>query len=286
MARVGLVVHHDRREALALAADLVEWLVGNGHDVVLPEGDAGATGLEGHGCAEDELADRVDVAVSLGGDGTMLRTVDLVSASGVPVIGVNFGQFGYITEVEPSAVRTALERFLAGSYDLERRMMLSVEVERTSGGEPTKSVAALNEAVLEKTKAGHTVRLRVDIDSEFFTTYATDGLIVATPTGSTAYAFSVRGPIVAPAHRAILLTPVSPHMLFDRTLVLEPHSQIRIEVCSARPATLSVDGRSLGTLEDGDAVICTAGEVSAQLVTFETRDFHRTLKEKFGLGDR
>lgn len=286
MAGVGLVVHHDRPRALTLAAELAAWLRGNGHDVVLPEGDAAATGLAEHGCAEGELAGRIEVAVSLGGDGTMLRAVDLVAAAGVPVIGVNVGHLGYLTEVEPEGVQPALERFLAGRYDVEQRMMLSLGIERAGAHGSDASMVALNEAVLEKTVAGHTVRLQVDIDGEFFTTYATDGLIVATPTGSTAYAFSARGPIVAPSHRAIVLTPVAPHMLFDRTLVLGPDSQIRAQVCSDRPATLSVDGRSVGTLEDGDAVVCTAAELSAQLVTFGPRDFHRTLKAKFGLGDR
>ena len=98
---------------------------------------------------------------------------------------------------------------------------------------------------------GHTVRLAVYLDGDFFTTYAADGLIVATPTGSTAYSFSARGPIVAPEHRALLLTPVAPHMLFDRSMVLEPETQVRIEVAGPRPATLSVDGRNLGMLDDG-----------------------------------
>ena len=115
----------------------------------------------------------------------------------------------------------------------------------------------LNEAVLEKSSMGHTARLRVSIDGRFFTSYVADGLIVATPTGSTAYALSARGPIVAPNLWAILLTPVSPHMLFDRTLVLEPSTELRLEVCGGRPATLSVDGQNLVTLADGDAIVCT-----------------------------
>jgi NAD+ kinase len=126
----------------------------------------------------------------------------------------------------------------------------------------------------------------VEVDGEFFTTYAADGLIVATPTGSTAYAFSVRGPIVAPTHRALMLTPVSPHMLFDRTLVLDPGAELRLTVQGHRAATLSVDGRNLGELGEGDAVVCTAAARSARLVTFGPRDFLRILKAKFGLNDR
>jgi len=133
---------------------------------------------------------------------------------------------------------------------------------------------------------GHTVRLGVSIDGEAFTPYAADGLIVATPTGSTAYAFSARGPIVEPTHRCLLMTPVSPHMLFDRSLVFAPDARVRIEVVGDRPATLSVDGHNLGTLRRGDAVTCTAATGSARFVTFGPRNFLRILKTKFGLSDR
>ena len=289
MAVVAFVLHHERPQASDLARDAAAWLQERGHEVRVPHADAEVAGLNDLGCADDELVHELDLAVSLGGDGTMLRTVDLVAAAGVPVLGVNVGQLGYLTEVEeadPRNTRMALKRFLAGSYNTEPRMMLDVAVESASGDCQAVPGAALNEAVLEKTPMGHTVRLEVTIDGEFFTTYAADGLIVATPTGSTAYAFSARGPIVAPQHRAILLTPVSPHMLFDRTLVLEPESSVRLRVCGHRPATLSVDGRNLGTLHDGDAIVCTASKRSARLVTFGGRNFHSILKRKFGLNDR
>jgi NAD+ kinase len=286
MATVGFVLHHERGQAADLATDAAAWLIERGHEVRLPDPDASIAGL-GELCWPEESFSRgLDVAVCLGGDGTMLRTVDLVASDGVPVIGVHVGQLGYLTEVEPVGLRMALKRFLAGSYEIQERMMLSITVDDPSGDVPAGEHRALNEGVLEKTPMGHTVRLAVSIDGEFFTTYAADGLIVATPTGSTAYAFSARGPIVEPTHRAMLLTPVSPHMLFDRTMVLDPTASLRIEVCGHRPATLSVDGRNLGTLTEGDAIVCTAAGQSARLVTFGPRDFHRILKTKFGLNDR
>jgi NAD+ kinase len=284
MSVVGLVRHHERQQAADLARDLAGWLLAAGHQVRLPQVDADLAGLGGHGCGDDALAPGLDVAVSLGGDGTMLRTVELVAAEGVPVLGVNVGQLGYLTDVEPADAQQALERFLVGEGGIEERMMLSVRVERVEGA-PVEHLA-FNEAVLEKTPMGHTVRLAVEVDGEFFTTYAADGLIVATPTGSTAYAFSARGPIVAPRHRAQLLTPVSPHMLFDRTLVLEPEARLRLVVQGHRPATLSVDGRNLGELGEGDAITCTAADCSARLVSFGPRDFLQILKTKFGLNDR
>jgi NAD+ kinase len=296
MAVVGIILHHERDQAAGLAADAAAWLGERGHEVRLPVRDAGIAGLPALGSAEIDFARGLDVAVSLGGDGTMLRTVDLVAGEGVPIIGVNVGQLGYLTEVEPHGLRMALKRFLAGSYEVEERMRLEVTVDapgfesvaaperRSSTG--ARSYRALNEAVLEKTPMGHTVRLGVSVDGETFTPYAADGLIVATPTGSTAYAFSARGPIVEPTHRCLLMTPVSPHMLFDRSLVLDPAARVRIEVAGDRSATLSVDGHNLGTLARGDAIVCTAAELAARFVTFGPRDFLRILKTKFGLSDR
>jgi NAD+ kinase len=285
MTAFGIILHHERAQAAELAGDAVAWLEERGHEVRLPVQDAGLIGRPDLGSAEATFARGLDVAISLGGDGTMLRTIALVAGEAIPVIGVNVGQLGYLSEVEPPGMRMALKRFLAGSYEVEERMMLdvSVEAEAYEGGPHH---LAVNEAVLEKTPMGHTVRLGVSVDGEAFTPYAADGLIVATPTGSTAYAFSARGPIVEPTHRCLQLTPVSPHMLFDRTLIFDPSALLRIEVQGHRPATLSVDGSNLGTLREGDAVTYTASDVAARFVTFGPRDFLRILKSKFGLSDR
>ncbi|MGH9246050.1 MAG: NAD(+)/NADH kinase, partial [Acidimicrobiales bacterium] len=292
MSAVALIVHHERPEAATVAKAAATWLRERGHEVRVPADDALAVGLEEFATAAPALVGGLDLAVSIGGDGTMLRTVDLVSVNGVPVLGVNVGTLGYLTEVEPGDLPTALERCLGNDYPVEKRMLLAVTTEaetETSDCAPPPAVA-LNEAVLEKTPMGHTVRLAVYLDGDFFHVYTADGLIVATPTGSTAYSFSAGGPIVGPEHRALLLTPVAPHGLFDRTLVLEPETRIRIEVAGPRPATLSVDGRNLGVVGEGDAIVCTAADRSARLVTFRPRDFHRILKTKFGLdggrGDR
>ena len=145
---------------------------------------------------------------------------------------------------------------------------------------------ALNEGVVEKLEPGHTVRLHVSIDGAAFTSYAADGLIVATPTGSTAYSLSARGPVVSPRHRALLLTPVSPHMLFDRSLVLDPDESVEIEVAGHRPVALTVDGQQMVTLSEGDVVSFAASAATAQFVRFGGHRFHRILKSKFGLADR
>ena len=160
-----------------------------------------------------------------------------------------------------------------------------------SGAAPEVVDHALNEVVVERratdgAPGGQTVRVGVSLDGESFTSYAADGLIAATPTGSTAYAFSARGPIVDPLHRAIQLTPVSPHMLFDRTLVLEPSTEVGLEVLGPRAATCTVDGRPVADLSEGDRVVCTAAERVARLVTFGPRDLRGLLVNRFGLADR
>jgi NAD+ kinase len=250
---------------------------------MMPADDAQAVGLDRIGGTVDEAAG-IDLAISIGGDGTMLRTVALVSRFGVPVLGVNCGVLGYLSELEPEHLDEALERYFGGRYDVEERMMVAATL--TAAGRAPVTYEALNEIVIEKAASGHTVRLRLDVAGTPFTTYAADGLIVATPTGSTAYSLSARGPIVSPRHRALLVTPVSPHMLFDRTLVLAPDEDVTVHITGHRSAVLAVDGRHTAALEEGDTVHCASAATVARLVQFGRRDFHQILKTKFGLSDR
>jgi NAD+ kinase len=282
----ALVLHGLRDEAAVLAADIAGWLVERGHEVRVAESDAAEAGLEEWACDPDKLTLGLDLAISVGGDGTMLRAVRTVCGEKVPVLGVNLGRLGYLAQIEPGELHGALERFLAGDYGIEERLMIAVDVEAPSGALAVGPRIGLNEAMVEKPSSGRTVNLSVAINDEEFLSYAADGLIVATPTGSTAYSFSARGPIISPLLRTLLLTPVSAHMLFDRPMVFGPTETIRIEVLDDRPATLTVDGEEIGMLERGDAIVCSAAPHSARLVTFGTRDFYRLLKAKFGLTDR
>ena len=289
MANVVFVTHPERPDAVALAGRVGSWLREQGHEVRAGEGHAQA--LTPDVAAEHDI----DLAVSFGGDGTMLRAVEQASPAGVPVLGVNLGQLGYLTEVEPAGLQAALERFLVGDYGVEERMTLQVALDCASSAEdagdhrppPTRSLLALNEMVVEKpVPPGHSIRLAASIADRPFITYAADGILVATPTGSTAYNLSARGPIVSPHLRALIVTPVSPHMLFDRPLILEPSETFRLELLSGGPAVLVVDGSCVEHLEPGDAVECRAGPHPARLVTFGRRDFHSILKAKFNLTDR
>jgi NAD+ kinase len=275
MSTVVVVSHHRRDDARILADDIARWLAARGHAVVVP--------VDG-----DPIPADADLALVLGGDGTMLHAVHVLDGVPVPLLGVNMGHLGYLTEVEPSDIHEALQRWeegqQSGRWRLDTRMMLDVAVSRPDGA-PIGTWRALNEAVVEKRLSG-TVQLLVRIDGEPFTTYAADGLIVATPTGSTAYSLSARGPIVSPKHRALLVTPVAPHMLFDRTLVLDPSEEVVIEVIGERAAAVVVDGRPVSELGAGALVRCTPSTATASFVRFGERPYHQVLKAKFGLKDR
>jgi NAD+ kinase len=286
---VFIVAHHERTEAAQLAQAAVRWLRDRGHDAWMSPEDADALAVEALG--SDRSPGEAGLALSLGGDGTMLRTIKCLDGAPVPVIGVNVGVLGYLTEIEPPALLAALERWFAtdeagDDWHIEERMMLQITINRVGLGDRGECWRALNEVVLEKGESGHTVHLLVTIDGALFTSYAADGLIVATPTGSTAYSLSARGPVVSPQHRAMLLTPVSPHMLFDRSLVLDPDEPITIEVTGYRRVEVSVDGQRVFALAEGDTLTCVPAVETARFVRFGPRRFHQILKAKFGLTDR
>ena len=246
--RIGLVVKSDRAVArsVAEATDRDFWESPQGHSVVE---DDGSTPEATFG------DDPIDLAICLGGDGTMLRTVHYAAPLSVPVLGVNLGSLGYLTGVEPEALPAAFAALEIGQYRIEERMTLDITIDDPQG--PT-SFVALNEAVVERVAPGpYDPSPGLHIGDEPFLTYVADGFLVTTPSGSTAYNLSVRGPILSPRLRAIVLTPIAPHMLFDRSLVLEPEERVCFELLPVREAGLVVDGRPIATLEPGASVAIT-----------------------------
>ncbi len=295
MTAVALFIHSGRPDAIDTGRLIAGWLHARGHTVVATDGEADLLGADAVRSADTDRPDpAVDLVVAIGGDGTMLRATRWAVAADADIVGVNLGQLGYLAEVEPGGWEEALAGYFAGTHAVAPRMMVAAELGGAAA--PAPDIAAdpavrhlplgLNEVVVEKQSLGRTIRLGVSIDGRFFTSYVADGLILATPTGSTAYSLSARGPIVDPSHRAILLTPVSPHSLFDRALVLDPGSTVEVAVLGDRPAAVSVDGVQHARLEPGQHVTVTAAASPARFVTFGARDFHQILKAKFGLSDR
>lgn len=282
MSSFGFVLH-ERLVDGDLARTLA-WLEDRGHQVSLPERDAAQIDRDDLGIAEEDFPVGLDLLVSMGGDGTMLRAADLAVREDVPVLGANLGTLGYLTEVDSDGLSMALKRFLSGAYRIEERMRIEVTVNRSDGSR--QHASALNDIVVEKSSPGHTVRMDVSLDGAFFTAWVADGLILGTPTGSTAYSFSVGGPIVDPVHRAVIMAPVAPHMLFDRTIVLRPDCEVEVTVRGQRQGGLSVDGRPQQNLDPGESVTVTAGRRPSLFVVFGGRDFHTVLRDKLGLWSR
>ncbi len=281
---MGLVLHQHRSEVIDLARQALAWceqcdIVGS-----LPPTDAELVGRPDLAVAEAEFGPGLDLCLSLGGDGTMLRTTHLVVRHGVPILGVNAGHLGYLTSVDPSDLGGALDAWKAGSLEIEERMLLEIEVSSSSAD--VSKALALNEVVVERAEVGHSVSVAAAIGGKHFTRYLADGLIVATPTGSTAYSLSAGGPIVEPNFDALVMTPVAAHMVFNRSMILAPSTEVELTIDGYRAGAVSVDGRRLATVEPGDSVVCGAAKERARFVVRGDRDFHTVLKDKFGLEDR
>lgn len=217
-----------------------------------------------------------DMLVSVGGDGTMLGAIRRALVWDVPVLGFNLGTLGFLAQAEPGEARSAIERIVAGDYRVEDRMTVTATLGATTA-------TGVNDVVVEKVDSTRLISLEVTIDGEPFTSYRADGLIVATPTGSTAYSFSAGGPLVDPRLEALIMTPVASHSLFDRALVLPPESVVSLRVTRDRAVRANVDKTSLGELEEGQVVEVRRGERPARFVSFGKGGFPALIKDKFEL---
>ena len=286
MSNIFVIAHHTRPEVPELLGALQRWAKTSNHMVWMPHGDAQAHGLRDVG--SDRHAMDADLVVSLGGDGTVLRAVHLLDGAPVPILGVNVGTLGYLTELDPTDFIRSMQIWSDGvigtDFIIDQRMMLHVTLHRADGS-GSSAWRALNEAVLEKQQSGHTIWLDLVINNQDFARYSADGLIVSTPTGSTAYSMSARGPVVSPRHRALVITPVSPHMLFDRALVLDPQESVHIKVVGTRPVDMAIDGRRVTSLSADDVVVYAPDTCSAHFLRFSPPKFHQIVRAKFGLGD-
>jgi NAD+ kinase len=246
--------------------------------------------LEAHGLAawigstwdesavRGEIAD-LDLLVTLGGDGSILRAARMACEQGVPVLGVNMGRLGFLTEMEPDQWSDTLPRLLEQDYWIEERMMLYAEYHR--GEECRGQYEALNDVVVSRGSLARIVRLETHIDGSNLTAYAADGLIASTPTGSTAYALAVGGPILPPQLQNILLLPIAPHLSMDRAIVLSKGSVVNVQVRTDHQAILTVDGQFEYELLDGDWVTVQASRHISRFVRLQDRNyFYRTLMER------
>ena len=229
---------------------------------------------------QDENAAAADLVIAIGGDGTMLYAGSKVRDHNVPLLGINRGRLGFLADVTPDEMLSSVDHILAGDYLIEPRLLLNAELQR-SDGESVHGVA-FNDVVLQRTHAGRMVDFQTSVAGQFVNTHSGDGLIVATPTGSTAYALSCGGPIVEPQLDAMVVVPICPHTLTDRPIVIAANQQIEIRLLEREDtgAGVAVDGHAMGPLEPGDTLTITAAEQRVRLIHPPGYDFYGILRSK------
>ncbi len=258
---VSFVVHTGKPAALAMNDELLALLAARGVQVV---------------------EEQPDLVVSLGGDGTTLRAAQLAHEANAPLLGVNLGTLGYLTEVEAGEQVDALERVLDGNFEVEERMMLACDVR--VGGDLRSSHVGLNEVLVERSARHRLVTMVVNVGGERLATFNADGVIVATPTGSTAYALSAGGPIVSPRAESLIVVPVSPHMIFSRPVVLAPDEVVEIELPDSLPvASLSLDGATGCELAPESVVTVQRHPRPLRLIRMSGPGFLERLRRKMQL---
>lgn len=274
--RIALVPNKGKVAAVAIAEKLAALAPGHGIEVVASAIDAEAVGIP----ASDLSAEaEIDLVVPIGGDGTVLEGARVALRTGAPIYGINAGHIGFMADGDADDLDATLSAVAGRDWTISERMMIEASV---NGG---RYMAGLNDVVAEKRINQQLVHLEVAVDGEVFLEYRADGIVVATPNGSTAYSLSAGGPIIAPEMNAIILTPVAPHTLFSKSLVFGPENHLRLTARSDRPVGVTVDGFEMGTLHGGGHVDIRRAADTVGFVNLSGRSFTETIKRKFRLDD-
>jgi NAD+ kinase len=284
---VLLVTHTGRRAAVAAARELAGRLAEAGLDVRVLEGEAAAIGCSAVTVvpADAQAGEGAELVVALGGDGTLLRAAEFARPANAALLGVNLGHVGFLAEAERSDLESTVERILQSSYDVEERLTLDVVVRR--GERVVVQNWALNDATVEKASRQRMLDLLVEVDGRPLSRWSGDGVVCATPTGSTAYAFSAGGPVVWPSVQALLVVPISAHALFARPLVVSPDSRVAVELLSGAGGAIAFcDGRRTLELAAHDRIEISRGAHPIRLVRLTSAAFTDRLVSKFHLSVR
>jgi len=281
---IGIALKSDQPRLGSVVREIAKWLQDRGVELLLGPEASKASGLPG--MPRNELADKVDLMVVLGGDGTLLAVARAIGERAVPVLGVNLGTLGYLAEISLDELFPTLEGVLAGRLRTEARMRLDVEAERD--GCKIGHYLALNDAVIARTALSRMIDLQTRADDAEVTTYHGDGLITATPTGSSAYSLSAGGPLLLPGIGAIVLTPICPHTLTQRPLVLPGTCRVATNVLDTRggEVRLTVDGQVGCELQEGDRVNVRASDWPLQLLVPADRNRFEVMRNKLRWGTR
>jgi NAD+ kinase len=288
MNSIGVLARPDLSDAGPVIRGLVEWLHGRGLRVCLDEPTAVLGGPEvGSGvlvASGRELATLADALVVLGGDGTLLAASRLLDKP-IPVLGVNFGSLGFLTEITLPELYPALQGVVEGRFEYEERRLLRAVVRRRGREEVVANV--LNDVVITKAGPSRIIELDVTVDGLFVSSFRADGIIVSSPTGSTAYNLAAGGPILRPTLPAVVITPICPHMLTNRPLVVGDEARIEVRLCAARDVDVytALDGQETFALADGDGVSVTGSPRRLKLVKAPGRDYFEVLRTKLKWGE-
>ena len=272
--KIAIVPHRHRPRSVELARDLISAAQEYGVDVVASAIDAPALDMEP---TELDETTGVDLVVAIGGDGTVLKAVRVCLRTGAPIYGINAGNLGFLAEGEPTDLAQTMERLVGEMWFTSDRMMIQASI---NGGVP---VVGLNDVVIEKVESQRTVQLAVSVDGEPFITYTADGVVLATPTGSTAYSLSAGGPLVDPDMDAIVMTPVSPHSLFSRAMVFPPERELQFSVLDDRSVGVNVDGIVVDKIDPGGVISVRRAAARITFVSLSGRSYPTTVKRKFSL---
>jgi NAD+ kinase len=279
---VGIVAKYGEPKASEMVLQVVSWLKRKKIRVLVEEGFNGAGGRV---ASKKEIARKSDLIVVLGGDGTLLSIASLVERPAVPILGVNLGGLGFMTEVAADEMESILARTLSGDYAVEKRMTLQILVHAKKGA--PKEFRVLNDGVITKGARSRIIDLETYVDQEYLCTYRADGLIISTPTGSTAYSLAAGGPILYPTLGAVVLTPICPHTLTHRPIVVSDKSKIRVTLrCAGDTVFLSPDGQQGVLLNNGDVVEARDYGVPVSLIKAPSRSYFEVLRNKLKWGER
>jgi len=280
--KVGIIAKLHHQVAGDAVKELCAWLRERGVEAILDSSTADLV-QEASAFRKAEIPKMVDLIVVLGGDGTLLSAARLMVDFEVPLLGINLGSLGFLTEVPRDEMISTLEKVIAGDVSVEKRLLLKADVTRQ--GELVASSYCLNDVVVSKGTLARMIRLHIVVNGQFMTGLRADGLIVATPTGSTAYCLSAGGPIVHPSNDVIVLTPISPHVLTNRPVILPPNSKIEIHLVSEEEASMvTFDGQVGFSLRSGDVIEVRAAENRLNLIMSPERNYYEVLRTKLKWG--
>ncbi|MGE5614157.1 MAG: NAD(+)/NADH kinase [Bacillota bacterium] len=280
MDRIGIITNSGRDEGYRNTRFLIESIVKRGRTAVVPDEIARKTGM-GEPCGDDDdVVDRSDLVICLGGDGTFLKAARRVYGKNLPMLGINLGNLGFLTEVDRDNIDNAMEKIFRNEYEIEERMMLEAVIYR-KGAEPLRDVA-LNDVVVARGAVSRILNIKTYINKMFVDTFPCDGLIVSSPTGSTAYSLSAGGPIVEPDMDLLLITPICPHILYSRSFVAKPDSKVKAVVDEEYRygAMVTLDGQEGYEIRGGDYVEVKKSSHSIKLVKINPRNFFNILRAK------